>query len=962
MKLSNALSKQLPKLYFEHAVIALFITTFLLYAFFSGYSFKTGVPDSVVFSQSVLDGIDVSKRVKLFHTLVLLFLPSIALVYFLLFKLNRTLHINTNQLIALSQISIGGFFSVFMNVMRWEMDVLMNTIFVILFLRILFYGVGNIKRKQYKLFSNDTFLNYIFASAFLLYFGLFFWENNNNSFPYSFLLVYTLSCLLIAFVLHAMYFWLGSVRRLLYLLIPFSLIPFIVFFVLELAVYLKINYDYLLRFKVLFSSIWGVCFLWCLFHAKFKKPIWQGRRLMDQLMMPAIVFGSAFYFFYDPFPFQTTETFELANPANSLLRIFEYNQIPFFDFLSSHNLSEQWYGVIHSLIFGFQPNLDFLVYRFFNHLVFVFVLYIFLKKLFDTSESAVLFLLCFPFIFMAFFSHITLPVIIVFLVIRALKNQKWIDYTWIGLGVIILILWRMDTGWAGMIATFFFIPLLFFVYRHQPNWRKILTGFGIALLLLGVGFIISFLLRDPGQIIENLRAAFHYFGATQAHGYSKIASSFPHQFYIYHFLFPLASLIFVSLLVFQIRKMKMKTPDKSNLSGLFSIFFFLLYLANAQRGLVRHSFLAGTELFLISTFYVALALFITFFLEQKHKSYNRYVTFFATITLVFLILKFFPIGNQNTLFAKVTLDSGIKNFDSKLLNTGSGQRTIPDSTFNQNYYEDLKLFMDENFHSEATFLDFTNSPMLYYYCKRPIPGYFNQNLQNTVNDYLQLHYLKYIDPVKVPIVVFSNIEPSWFDATDGVPNVMRYYMIAEYIFAHYEPFAVINQKNIWISKGAELKNYFNFPESGFDQVKKYDYKKAAFYTGRFYEHNPADYLDTLFFSKESWEHFSKHLKVKIPEIADEKKHAYICIRIDSENDFENLNVKLLSGNTVLGEYSFDGFKGGRKYYYLRPGNHYPYFLRDFDTMEIETREGMYIKEISILKDTRFENNETDFIR
>ncbi|MFW6351615.1 MAG: hypothetical protein ACOC2E_04460, partial [Bacteroidota bacterium] len=135
-----------------------------------------------------------------------------------------------------------------------------------------------------------------------------------------------------------------------------------------------------MRFKVLFSSIWGVCFLWCLFHAKFKKPIWQGRRLMDQLMMPAIVFGSVFYFFYDPFPFQTTETFELANPANSLLRIFEYNQIPFFDFLSSHNLSEQWYGVIHSLIFGFQPNLDFLVYRFFNHLVFVFVLYIFLKK------------------------------------------------------------------------------------------------------------------------------------------------------------------------------------------------------------------------------------------------------------------------------------------------------------------------------------------------------------------------------------------------------------------------------------------------------------------------------------------------------------------------------------------------------------------------------------------------------
>jgi hypothetical protein len=583
------------------------------------------------------------------------------------------------------------------------------------------------------------------------------------------------------------------------------------------------------------------------------------------------------------------------------------------------------------------------------------VLYFFLKRLFNSSESAVLFLLSFAFVFQAFFSHVALGIIMCFIVISALKNQRWIDYTWIGLGTIVLILWRIDSGWAALVATLLFMPVLFFIYRCHPNLKNALKGFSIVFFTLLVGFLISFLIRNPEQIIENLQASLHYFGASQAHGFSKIASSFPHQFYIYHFLLPFVGLVIVIGLIYQIRKRDLWTNNQEILPGLLSIFFLLLYLTNAQRGLVRHSFLVGTEAFLSGTFYVGLSLFITFLLEQKRVLFSRYVTFFSSLAVVYLVLKFFPLGNHETLFSKTINDPGIENFDLKLMNAAGGQRTIPDSTFIDNYYLDLKMFMDENFNSDATFLDFTNSPMLYFYCKRKIPGYFNQNLQNTVDDFLQLNYLKYVDPVKVPIVIFSNLKPNWFDATDGVPNVMRYYLIAEYIFDNYEPYAIINQKNIWIAKGTKLNKEYDFPKTSFDLVKRYDYKKAAFYVGEYYKHNSSNYLDTVFIQNEFAEYVSGKYMIDLPNLASHLRHSYIRIRIDAETDFDKVGISLFSGEVSIGHFEFDVIKGGYKYYYFRTGNHYLSYLHNINKLTIEVRPGIYIKEITILKDNRFEN-------
>ena len=115
--------------------------------------------------------------------------------------------------------------------------------------------------------------------------------------------------------------------------------------------------------------------------------------------------------------------------------------------------------------------------------------------------------------------------------------------------------------------------------------------------------------------------------------------------------------------------------------------------------------------------------------------------------------------------------------------------------------------MDENLSEEQTFLDFSNNPMLYYYCQRSVPSYFCQSLQNTVTDFQQLSQLNKIDTSLVPIVIYQNIPRGWGDQTDDVPNNMRQYLIAEFIYQHYEPYTVINHKAIWTTKSFKSSLY-----------------------------------------------------------------------------------------------------------------------------------------------------------
>jgi hypothetical protein len=569
-----------------------------------------------------------------------------------------------------------------------------------------------------------------------------------------------------------------------------------------------------------------------------------------------------------------------------------------------------------------------------------------------------LFMVSFPFVFTIFFVHIIMAVVLYQISIRATEKQTTGNYILLFIATILLFIWRLDTGSAGLFAVIFFAPLLLIIRRENPQWMALIKAGSITALIIGASLIISMILRSPDYIMANFAAALNYAKSNLAHGYYRLAWSHPHQFFIYHYFLPLISLLSIIVTVALLRRDKISVSTAKYTPALASIFFLLLYLANGQRGLVRHSFLSGSEMFLASTFFVGLALFITFLIERNQKSTNRYCLFFSSAFLVFVLLKFFPLGHNETLFQTALKNPSFAQFDRNFGEEALTQRTSPDYAFQEIMYTDLKRFLDNNLTAAQTFLDFSNTPMLYYYCERRIPGYFNQNLQNTVNDYLQLHMLKQVDPENTPVVVFSNVPHNWFDATDGVPNVMRYYLIAEYIFEHYKPIGIISNKSIWVAKRLEYV-FESMAEDQYTlQTHQFDYKKSAHYAGQYFHHNQPATYEKVWQWEVPDEFLIGRVSVDLPEQAGQIKNAWIQVMIDSDHNQEDVGLNLIKGDQVIGKFSFHVLRG-RRFYLLRPGNHYTWIGSGADRIGLEIRDGMYLKGINILKDNRIENRNTD---
>jgi hypothetical protein len=117
---------------------------------------------------------------------------------------------------------------------------------------------------------------------------------------------------------------------------------------------------------------------------------------------------------------------------------------------------------------------------------------------------------------------------------------------------------------------------------------------------------------------------------------------------------------------------------------------------------------------------------------------------------------------------------------------------------NPQQYLVFSNWMKKNFPDKSTFLDFSNSSMLYYFTDKVVPNYFDQIPHTAHNEYLQNRFIDELKNYDVPVVVFSNEPKIFWDNLDGIPNSLRHYRIAEYIYRNYKPAFVMDNRNIWV--------------------------------------------------------------------------------------------------------------------------------------------------------------------
>ena len=924
----------------EWFVVTIFIWSYLMYAWYGLYTFDLKIPPGVSMSQATLDGVDVGQRIVFFYKAIVGGMILFPILYSLICWLARLCIIREYEKQVPFILSGTGFVLVVADLYGFESSCSIDFIFCLLALYI-FFGLFASRFSSYRQIVHPLYFSTVIVVSFLFTTMLMFVLNSSDFITGHVNLVFVVCALLVCIKFA---FWKKKFRvlssKLFILALPMAFMPILLFGSVEALFYFKLNHHLFIHYIRWFLAAMALLFLvFFLVRTKFKKHI-HTSRLLSLWFAPAALLSFILLTFYTPIQSQPNDFFELANAANAQMRIWKFNEMPCFDFMSSHMMSEQWFGLMYHSVFGYDGRLDFLTYGFLSNVIFYFLVYYFGIKIFRQPTLVLLLLIAFPFVQTLFSEPIFISVLILYAVDRLVKKQTVRNYLVIFILILLLMLWRLDAGSAGLWAAVIFIPVVHFSERRLLDIVKLMKGLLLFLAVISIFILLAFWFRSPDHIISNFRNAFHYLSANQAHGYSLLSREMNQQFYFFYVMIPFISLVSIIVIAYLKRSKGIDMGTQNTFLLNASMFFYVVVLVNFQRGLVRHGFIEYNDCYLSSTFYLATSLLVIYFIPFHRVSF-RYLAFFAVSFFLMVTLTYFPMAKEKTSFEHFITEHNLTNLNRQIHDKHLVGRIEYEEGFDTKTFADFKKCLDSMLAPAQTFLDFSNSPMMYYFCQRKIPSYFCQSLQNTVDDFTQKEQLKLLNISEVPVLIFSNYPLNWFDATDEIPNVMRYPYLAEFIFRNYKPYAVINQKSIWINKELNWKNTGLEIDTLLLKPQYVHYKKAAYLLNRFYSEHPAklqmQYETVPLTDSEGG------ISIQWPD----KLHSLqsVVIRIHIQNPSGNGITGVLNSNGI----SSSGFtfetKAGEQDYIIRLSNQYAWYDRSVNHILFSDLKGQNLEKV-----------------
>ena len=262
-------------------------------------------------------------------------------------------------------------------------------------------------------------------------------------------------------------------------------------------------------------------------------------------------------------------------------------------------------------------------------------------------------------------------------------------------------------------------------------------------------------------------------------------------------------------------------------------------------------------------------------------------------------------------------------------------------------YQQLDSFMNTNFKPDASFIDLSNTPMLYYFLQRPVPGYFCQYMQNMVTASIQERNLEQLQKMDLPVTVFSSFpKHDFFDRTDNVENTVRYHKIANHIFNFYKPLGVVDGKFLWIKKDApplKFNNTIPLSDSIIYAPEHFNIQRLAYLwaKGKNIVQSAGIYLQRD--STEKW---------KLPSNIDKRKGNYILIELENRTEDQHpVNTFYASDGKALGKFDFWVSEKGIAHYLIPVSTQYNWYVSHPDHFIIhEDVEGLDVKSVSLFGD------------
>jgi hypothetical protein len=756
-----------------------------------------------IISIATLDKIDIELRLKIFYRAIfltaILFVALLAIINILI----RKRIISDGFISLLNYISFAGFLGIFLEQSSSCDSKIIYLILVLQSILILHEIFLNKIRNNLQNFYTKDFYLWIGLTAFFMIFPLktvLLFFNVSHSVTYSFnLLAFTLIFILILTDILLFHFKI-QINRLFLLSPALRFFPFVPYISNEIYIILNQHqielaspksYNFFLILLLLVYSL--ILVLNNKQSFKYKSL----RYFLAKQYVPYFIAGVTLAATYTALIPQSTEIFELANPANSVMRLFKFGEIPFLQFLSSHFFSEQLFPYLYTLLNGYDGSISFMSYSYLMTIMNSLIVYYFLFYYFRNPYIPLFVVVFFPFTQLVIPFSTSLILISIILLTRIFKYYSIQRLFFYGAWSIFLCFWKPEIGMLNISLSVVFLLIYLIINFNKKLLLEYLKIFTLYSLIIFASFlIIKYLFQVDA--IGNVRQALAYLSANQAHGLSALSYR-NDRYYFYHYLL-IPSFLLVLLLVL-IFIPETKVYQKWN-NYKFQILIILIvsYIVLAQRGLVRHSLAEGNVMSMSSFFFLISGLTILYFIKDR---IQKGILFLITTTLIINNLKYPDSKGYSSVYSDFMNHSNefeyVQPTRSKIV------RVVGQNDFADRNFMDLKQFLDSNISVGSTFYDFSNTPMLYFYTQRRVPSYFNQipiSLNDSALQNANLHELNLMD---IPVVIFSNVPENFFDQVDGVPNALRHYVLVQWIYRNYKPFAIINNHTIWLKNDVFLE-------------------------------------------------------------------------------------------------------------------------------------------------------------
>lgn len=513
--------------------------------------------------------------------------------------------------------------------------------------------------------------------------------------------------------------------------------------------------------------------------------------------------------------------YELGNDsvaADSIL----YGKLPIIDYFSAHAIGDVWTKILYCLIHEDIKGVLVDPYGGIANLLALIIGYFVIKKMFD-RDVAVLCVIFFPSLTtgIKWISVCWLSVAMLIYIVNEGSIRKYILF-WVS--VLICAFYTYDEGISlGVACILSYLIIKAIDKRWKELFRFVICGAGVgfAALLIYIVYGVSTGVPIISRAKEWLSVSV---GSSSSWATSNFGDQTSFAFFVSYFAVPMTAIMLLIFVLFKYTKKR-----SNEMLVLLTVAFSLTEILYITRTIVYHNLAvcSGVTGVLLNFIHWTVSIYVLFSFSEKESAYNlKLLGWLTAMMLVILVegtavTRNWPNANSSVLFRAISSSETWELSDSVTDNIGK-ERIIYDEG-SQALVNQYREVFDTLLTDEQTFLDFANITTIYLLTDRKRPCYVGQSPSLLTDLYSQECFLNQIGEYDCPLAVVGTTGTPYLAQMVSVPHNVRYYKIAEYVYANYRPLVSFSEVAIWCKLDAydqykKLLEENHFTEKGYSII------------------------------------------------------------------------------------------------------------------------------------------------